>query len=350
MNRNNRECVPFSMTGTELLARLRQWLVDASNCTDQLNATTQLFFDEIEELCKELQLNIRIFHNKNVENEDGEIHHMVQNWMRGHLQTLRKKINGHTTNADHDILNRLFEVFNTVIFGGALPARLCSWNFHRKDSKPWEDNQRVGSTWDWYLPDYRFPGIGTRSDGALTCFDLYEFPKEEDETSHSSVKRLLQYLGTIFHEMVHCLVFVYVCGCSECRIRLDNPNGSTGHALKWAEMAREIEVFALKMLNINLNLNVCISIGFELFATKESPDRWPLEELGIGREDLEHSIEWARKKTALDALRSRLDDISLDENELVELQRAGCPIDMVHDWQMKEKARISDLTAALEAD
>lgn len=115
-------------------------------------------------------------------------------------------------------------------------------------------------------------------------------------------------------------------------------------------MAHEIEIFALKMLNIELDLNVCVSVGFELFATKESPDRWPLEELGIGREDLEHCIEWARKKTALEALRDELDDISFDENDLIELQMAGCPIDMVHDWQMKRKSRISDLIAALEAD
>lgn len=152
------------------------------------------------------------------------------------------------------------------------------------------------------------------------------------------------------HEMVHCLVFVYVCGCNECRAKLDNPDGSTGHARKWAEMAHEIEVFALKMLNIELDLDVCGSVGFELFATKESPDSWPLEELGIDREDLEHCIEWARKKTSLDALRDELDDISLDENGLLELQRVGWTIDMEHDWQMKEKSRISALIAALEAD
>ena len=90
VNRNNRECAPFSMTGTELLARLRQWLIAASDYTDGMNATTKVFFDEIKELCKERQLNIRIFHNKNVE-EDGEIHHMVQRWMREHLPTLREE-------------------------------------------------------------------------------------------------------------------------------------------------------------------------------------------------------------------------------------------------------------------
>jgi hypothetical protein len=115
-------------------------------------------------------------------------------------------------------------------------------------------------------------------------------------------------------------------------------------------MAHEIEVFALKMLNIELHLDVCGSVGFELFATKESPDSWPLEELEIDREDLEHCIEWARKKTSLDALRDELDDISLDENGLLELQRVGWTIDMEHDWQMKEKSRISALIAALEAD
>jgi hypothetical protein len=231
--------VPFSMTGTELLARLRQWLVDASNCTDGMNATTKVYFDEIEELCKERELNIRIFHNKNEENEDGEIHHMVQNWMREHLPTLKKKINGRSTKADLDTLNRLFEVFNTVIFGGALPARLCSWRFHRKGSKEWEENQK-GRQYLGAANDYRFPGMGTRADGALASFDLYELSKEEDETPRSSVKRLLEYLGIMVHEMVHCLVFVYVCGCDECRARLDNPDGTPGHAVTRTKMGRDV--------------------------------------------------------------------------------------------------------------
>lgn len=148
---NNNECVPLSMTGTELLARLRQWLVDASNCTDGMNATTKVFFHEIEELCKERQLNIRIFHNKNVENKDGEIHHMVQNWMREHLPTLKKNINGRTTNTDHPILKRFFEVFNTVFFGGALPARLCSGDSTQKAVSSGRRIKRVGNSWDRHL-------------------------------------------------------------------------------------------------------------------------------------------------------------------------------------------------------
>ncbi|PMD20765.1 hypothetical protein NA56DRAFT_703998 [Hyaloscypha hepaticicola] len=259
------------MTRAKLLARLRQLLVDASNCSDGMNATTKVFFDEIEELCKERQLNIHIFHNKNVENEDGEIHHTVQNWMREHLPTLTKEINGRTTEADHAILKRFFEVFNTVIFGEALPARLCSWRFHRKGSKEWEENQKgrdLGAA-----NDYRFPGMITSADGALASFDLYELPKEEDETSLPSDQHLLQYLEIMVQEMVHCLVFVYICGCDECRARLDNPDGSTGHALKWAVMAHEIEIFALQMLNIKLDLNVRGSVDLELFATQESPDR-----------------------------------------------------------------------------
>jgi hypothetical protein len=163
-----------------------------------MNATTKVFFDEIEELCKERQLNIRIFHNKNVENKDGEIHHMVQNWMREHLPTLKKNFNGRTTNTDHAILKRFFEVFNTVFFGGALPARLCSWRFHSKGSKQWEENQK-GRQFLGSASDHRFPELGTGSDGALACFDLYELPREDDETLRSSTERLLEYLGTMVH-------------------------------------------------------------------------------------------------------------------------------------------------------
>jgi hypothetical protein len=73
-------------------------------------------------------------------------------------------------------------------------------------------------------------------------------------------------------------------------------------------MSREIEDFALKMLNIELDLNVCVSVSFELFATNEPPDRWPLEELEIDREDLKDCIKWAGEKRALVAHADDSDD------------------------------------------
>ncbi len=78
-------------------------------------------------------------------------------------------------------------------------------------------------------------------------------------------------------------------------------------------MAHEIEVFALAMLNIELDLSVCQSVGFELFATKESPDRWPLEELGIDRQYLEECIDRAGERRALDTHADDLNDISFGD-------------------------------------
>lgn len=232
------------------------------------------------------------FSETNINDVNCRLPQPIIDWLETHLEALKaipcRPRDGYTGEVDAEILDELWDALNAVVFKGALPRRLCSWEFVPQGTDAWEEND-----------DDREKATGTSTDERhsrprhLTVrshIKVFEIPVGEGE-EYFPAMHLRGYIGTLLHEMVHSLISIYVCDCKICYADPNNPDGKTGHGKGWTELAHTIEVFAKKMMNIDLDLGVVEAVAEELVTTREPEYEWPLEELGIDLEELEGHVE-----------------------------------------------------------
>lgn len=149
---------------------------------------------------------------------------------------------------------RYYDYFNDIIFCGTLEG-LCTVRFCR-DS----DHLRMGPD-DLGAAITPMTGAIHRAqipDGYAALIKIKdrsgESPHVDEET------RLMSYLSTLLHEMLHVFFGVYVCLCSDaCRKRHAEEIGRNGHRKSWQLAALAVEEASLPLLGEAVDLSRRIS-------------------------------------------------------------------------------------------
>jgi hypothetical protein len=151
---------------------------------------------------------------------------------------------------DRETMMRYYDYFNDIIFCGSLEG-LCAIRFCR-------DSDRLGMGTD-DLGAAITPVTGSVHrvqipDGYAALIKIKdrseESPRMDEET------RLLSYLSTLLHEMLHVFFGVYVCLCSNaCRKRHADEIGRNGHRKSWQLPALAVEEASLALLGEVVDLS-----------------------------------------------------------------------------------------------
>ena len=137
----------------------------------------------------------------------GFVRNGTSSWTYGSIDDLQLD-GGYTS--DKSVLDTYFKVFNHAFFFGSL--------------------SNVGLTLD---SSTREQGLYGRCRWVGPRIEIYKLSKHDREA------RLLSYLGTLLHEMVHAVFAIYACDADDCRDRSEN-EGTNRHGPAFQTLLRAI--------------------------------------------------------------------------------------------------------------
>jgi hypothetical protein len=154
---------------------------------------------------------------------------------------------------EESVMTNYYDIFNTIFFYGSL-----------------KDYVKV----DFNLNGLLEPGLlGLCSvpedelpdpipDNYAAWIQIVSLSEQEDYPSKYT--RLMAYLGTLLHEMLHAYFSVCVCTCSPaCLSSLNLSYGRSGHGPLWQQAALHIELATPRLLGVGLDIGRVEGAGSE---------------------------------------------------------------------------------------
>jgi hypothetical protein len=149
------------------------------------------------------------------------------------LNNLEQQVNEPSFD-DEGLLSDYFEIFNELFFFSALtPARSRFGMI-----KTWQNDWEGGI--EGYTNDIRHCGCYRYEIEAPIYIMESETPNDEE--------RMLGYIGTLLHEMLHSFIQNYACACDICGEEFKSCEGQTGHGCTWQSIAYAVESFVCTCL------------------------------------------------------------------------------------------------------
>jgi hypothetical protein len=206
---------------------------------------------------------------------------LIQSWFDEGLDKPARKISDEYDAAKDEIeLDKYWLSLINRLFGGRLNPDRIDFTMILKDNnvtieqwgKSWAGKLGRSRTW---LEVEDYPWL---PDDLWIRIDIVQRPnvKNNDE-------RMLGYIGTLVHELVHAYFRFYCCECEACmpRVRSIDEYGIVGHGTVWQRVAYAVEKFCVKTLKIDIDLHRSNAYVAEACKSKTGIDKALGEELEL---------------------------------------------------------------------
>lgn len=160
---------------------------------------------------------------------------------------------------DETVIKKFWKQFDQLFFFGTLDSR-CYWEID------WNAHPNIlglCTTTEQYGYNTQVGGSSPHARARIQLSKLHGVNRE---------KRLVEYIGTLLHEMCHAFMTVWCCEARSCFQRSDCC-GVTGHGDAWQDASLTVEQAAKKHLKLNLDLGRMDSYALELVATGVAPSK-----------------------------------------------------------------------------
>jgi hypothetical protein len=197
---------------------------------------------------------------KNLQVPQAEQGPHLDNWFNREAYDLNGQLSyfGSLDSAENfsQLLKRYFMRFSKVIFGGMLGRHNCKLTVIMKEGPTAAQWASVNPS----LLGQAFPEILHNGDRRADIEIYQRFNRRDTPEAE-----LLDYLGTLLHEMVHTVLDITPPDPTIWSDRsFDTGHGHSGHGLPWLKVAAAVEQFATSTLRLPVSLGLRTELWYEL--------------------------------------------------------------------------------------